>query len=122
MKPQRAKQRTFRSVLLRTLIPRTVGFAALAAALLVGQAMAVNPSSAPIGSLPTPAPVWTAAIQAADPGCVPSAQWPAGKPASAVIAHRFSDGSTDRIAFDTAWSLNHDATESNDVWVLGVCP
>lgn len=122
MQLPRGKRRTFRSILLRLLIPRAVGFAAIAAALLVGQAMAVNPSSAPIDSLATPAPVWTPAIQAAHPGCVPSTQWPAGKPASAVIAHRFSDDTTDLIGFDTAWSMNHDATETNDVWVVGVCP
>ncbi|MCW2854555.1 MAG: hypothetical protein JWR52_170 [Marmoricola sp.] len=122
MKLPRGKQRTFGSRVLRTLIPRVVGFAAISSALLVGQAMAVTPSSAPIDSVPSVAPVWSAAIQAAHPGCVPSAQWPAGKPASAVIAHRFSDDSTDRIAFGTAWALNHDTSESNDVWVLGVCP
>ncbi len=116
------KQRTFGALLMRALIPRTIGFAAISAALLVGQAMAVSPSSAPIESLPTVAPTWTSAIAAAHPGCVPSVQWPAGKPASAVIAHRFSDDTTDRIAFDVAWALNHDSSESNDVWVLGVCP
>lgn len=116
------KPRTFRALLMRALIPRTIGFAAISAALLVGQAMAVSPSSAPIESLPTVAPIWTPAIAAAHPGCVPSAQWPAGRPAAAVIAHRFSDDTTDRIAFDVAWSLNHDSSESNDVWVLGVCP
>jgi hypothetical protein len=122
MRLRRGQQRTFWSILLRTLIPRAVVFAAVAAALLVGQVMAVNPSSAPIDSQSAAVPVWTPAIQAAHPGCVPSAQWPAGKPAASVIAHRFSDDTTERIAFDTAWSLNHDNSESNDVWVLGVCP
>jgi hypothetical protein len=111
MRLRRGQQRTFWSILLRTLIPRAVVFAAVAAALLVGQVMAVNPSSAPIDSQSAAVPVWTPAIQAAHPGCVPSAQWPAGKPAA-----------SERIAFDTAWSLNHDNSESNDVWVLGVCP
>jgi hypothetical protein len=121
MKRQRAP-RTLRSVLLRVFIPRMVGFAAIAGALLVGQAMSFSQSAAPLTSEISSVPTWDASDQAAYPGCEDSAKWPAGKLADDVVVHRFNDGATEKLPFDDAWRLNHDASEADDVWVLGVCP
>lgn len=117
-----ATPRTLRGVVLRVLLPRAAVFALVVVVLTLGRAMAVDPSSAPLEQLPTGVPTWSAADRAAEPDCLPSAQWPAGKPGSAVVVHRFSDDSTRRLAFVTAWKLNHNGTEVDDVWVLGVCP
>lgn len=114
--------RTLRGVLLRVLVPRATVFALVVLVLALGRAMAVEPSAAPFEQIPTGLPVWSLAEQAAQPDCVPAAQWPTGKPGSAVVVHRFSDDSTQRLAFDAAWRLNHNATEVDDVWVLGICP
>ncbi|MCW2785795.1 MAG: hypothetical protein JWP74_2312 [Marmoricola sp.] len=109
-------------MLLRVLIPRMVAFAAITGALLVGQAMAFSPSAAPLSSDISSVPTWDASDQAAYPGCVDSATWPPGKLADDVVVHRFNDGATEKVAFDDAWHLNHDSSEADDVWVLGVCP
>lgn len=114
--------RTLGSVVLRVLVPRALMFAALATVLLVGKVMAVNPSAAPFGDLPSATPTWTAADRAAEPDCVPHADWPEGTPAAEVVVHRFSDRATVRLPFVEAWNLNHNATEVDDLWVLGVCP
>ncbi len=113
--------RTLGSQVARVLVPRLAIFGALASALLVGNAMALTPSAAPLEQLPDVAPTWSAAVGAGNPGCVPAADWPAGKPGSAVVVHRFSDSSTQRVAFAAAWRVNHNLTEVDDVWVLGVC-
>jgi hypothetical protein len=114
--------RTLRGVLLRVLLPRTTAFAMVVLVVMLGRAMAVAPSAAPFEAIPTGEPTWSAAEQAAEPDCVPSADWPTGTPGSAVVVHRFSDDSTQRLPFLTAWRLNHNDTEVDDVWVLGVCP
>lgn len=114
--------RTLRGLVLRVLVPRAAAFALVVLVLLLGRAMAVNPSSAPFEEIPAGVPTWSAADRAAEPDCVPSADWPTGTPGSAVVVHRYSDDSTVRLAFDVAWDLNHNATEVDDVWVLGVCP
>ncbi|MFL6060651.1 MAG: hypothetical protein ACJ72E_05430 [Marmoricola sp.] len=113
--------RTLGSTVLRLVVPRALLFVSAAAVLLIGNVMAMNPSAARLAPVQVQ-PVWTAAEQAAQPGCVPSAQWPEGTPGSAVVVHRFSDGATVRMPFMTAWRANHDDTEVDDLWVLGVCP
>ena len=113
--------RTLRGLVLRVLVPRAAAFAMVVLVLMLGRAMAVNPSAAPFEEIPAGVPSWSAAEQAAEPDCVPSADWPTGKLGSAVVVHRYSDDSTQRLALDLAWDLNHNATEVDDVWVLGVC-
>lgn len=114
--------RTLGSHLVRVLTPRLVIFGALASALLVGNAMSLSPSAAPLEQeLPT-MPTWSAADRAAEPSCLPAADWPAGKPGASVVVHRFSDSSVRRIPFLDAWRENHNGSDSDDVWVLGVCP
>lgn len=113
--------RSFGTLVLHVVVPRALIFASIAAVLLVGNVMRMNPSAARLAPVQVQ-PVWTAADQAAQPGCVPSSQWPEGTPGSAVVVHRFSDGATLKVPFMTAWRANHDATEADDLWVLGVCP
>lgn len=113
--------RTLRSRVLRVLVPRVVAFLAFSAMLLVGQAMSFSPSAAPLDRLPSVVPTWSAPDRAAEPGCVPVADWPTGTPARAVVVHRFSDERIVRVDFDTAWKVNHNRTEADDLWVLGVC-
>ncbi len=116
------RPRPLSSFVVRILVPRTVLFSTVAGALLVGQVMAVDELASPADVSPAPMPTWSTADAAAHPDCVAAEDWPEGKPADAVVVHRFRDGVTVRVAFDAAWSANHDATETNDVWVLGVCP
>jgi len=114
--------RTLGSQMLRVLVPRVGIFAGVVTVLLLGKVMALNPTSAPFEPLPSTVPTWSAAEQAASPGCVPASDWPEGTPADEVVVHRFSDGSHVRIPFVDAWKANHDLTEVNDVWMLAVCP
>lgn len=119
----RPTTRTFRSFVLRALVPRAAIFAAAAAILGLGHAMALGPSvsaSATAGEA-VPAPSWTQADRAAYPGCMPAGDWPTGRAADHVVVHSFRDDGHLKIAFDDAWRLNHNATEADDVWVLGVC-
>lgn len=114
--------RTLWSCVARVLVPRLALFGALGSALLVGNAMSLSPSAAPLEQLPDAKPTWSATERAAEPDCLPAADWPSGKPGSEVVVHRFSDGSTQRVDFLRAWRQNHNKTEVDDVWVLGVCP
>ncbi|MGO4258478.1 hypothetical protein [Marmoricola sp. RAF53] len=119
---RRPRPRPLSSYVVRVLVPRTVLFSTVAGALLVGQVMAVDPLAAPADSEPVRVPSWTAGDAAAHPGCVASRDWPEGRPADAVVVHSFRDGVRERMDFDVAWARNHDASESDDVWVVGVCP
>jgi hypothetical protein len=113
-----------RSFVLRALLPRTVAFAGGASILVLGHAMAVDPSAhsdAASSDMVAAAPSWTPADTAGYPGCVPSAAWPAGRPASYLVVHRIRDDTDLKMPFDDAWRANHDETEVDDVWVLGVC-
>jgi hypothetical protein len=121
----RPRTRTFTSLVLRVLVPRALLFGAGAAMLVLGQAMAVSPSahssSLPDEEVVSAPPSWTAADAAAYPGCVPLVSWPAAAPADFVVVHSFRADAHRKVAFDAAWAANHDDTEANDVWVLGVC-
>lgn len=119
---RRAQPRTLTFFLAFIVLPRTVLFGTLAGALLLGQAMAVDPLAAEVDGSPMRIPVWTAADAAAQPGCVSSADWPEGRLADSVVVHSFRDGLNERMAFDAAWRVNHNATETDDVWVVGICP
>jgi hypothetical protein len=114
--------RSLSSYVARTLIPRTLLFGSLSAALLVGNAMAVDPLAAPADSAPDALPTWTAEVAAAHPDCVDAHSWPAGRPAEVVVGFSFADDAAEEIPFDSAWARNHNASEADDVWVLGVCP
>ncbi len=114
--------RSLSSLVLRTMVPRALAFLSLASALLVGNAMAVDPLAAPLDQVPATIPSWTVADAATHPGCTPTASWPEGKLADEVVAFSFRDDAASRLAFDRAWALNHNASESDDVWVIGVCP
>ena len=113
---------TLAAALGRVLVPRALLFAVVATAVLVGQAMTVDPTASQVAPLPTPAPTWSPADRAAQPDCVPVQGWPEGKPARDVVVSRAADGRVLRLAFDRAWALNHNASEADDLWVLGVCP
>jgi len=119
----RPTTRTFRSFVLRALVPRAVLFAAAAAILALGHAMALEPSvsaSATAGDTAA-VPSWTQSDRAAYPACTPAGDWPTGRAADHVVVHSFRDDAHLKIAFDDAWRLNHNTTESDDVWVVGVC-
>jgi hypothetical protein len=116
----RPKRRTLKSFVLRVIVPRAVVFIAGALILALGQAMAVNPSASLEDSGRVALPSWTAADQAAHPDCTSSAAAP-GEVADFVVVHSFRDDLDRKIAFDEAWRVNHNVTEADDVWVLGVC-
>lgn len=122
---RRSRPRTLRSCLLRVAVPRVVAFLGVAAMLGVGQAMAVSPSALSIALPPehavTAAPTWTVVDTQAFPGCRPAAAWPTGTPAAYVVVHSYREDRHRKMAFDAAWRDNHDGTEANDVWVIGVC-
>jgi hypothetical protein len=114
------RQRPFGWYVARTMIPRTVVFLALAAAMLVGQAL--GPDSVTVRAADPAPPVWTLEDAVDNPACVPSADWPPGRPAAGLVVHRSAGAPGERMPFDAAWALNHDAVAGNDVWVVGVCP
>lgn len=117
----RPKPRTLTSFLLRVLLPRTVLFGVGAAILGLGQVLAVNPSAALAEDTGVQTPTWTAEDRAAHPECTPASDWPAGAPAEHVVVHSFRDGLHHKVRFDRAWDANHNDTEVDDSWVLGVC-
>ena len=121
----RPKPRTFKSFVLRAIVPRAVLFALGAGILALGHAIALTPSANSSAQPPAPTasrpPVWTAADATAYPGCESAADWPAGTPAGFIVVHSFRDDEDRRMAFDLAWRVNHNDTEVDDVWVLGVC-
>jgi hypothetical protein len=124
MLPQR-KSRTFQSFVLRALVPRVLVFGACAAFLAVGQAMAVDAaaqSEAVITEQATLSPSWSMADAASYPGCVPASEWVTGTPAPAVVVVGLSVPGHRKIEFGRAWTLNHNDSPADDVWVLGVCP
>lgn len=117
----RPQQRSLSSYVARALIPRAVLFGAMACALLVGQAMSVDPLASTAGYQPAVRPTWTSADGTANPGCISARAWHAGDVAKSVVAYRSGATRSVQLPFDTAWRLNHDATEVNDVWVVGLC-
>jgi len=122
----RTRTRTFKYLVLRTVVLRAAVFGVVAAAIGLGQAIALEPSSDSSASLVEQVaeapPAWTPADARAYPGCVPLSAWPSGKPAPYVVVQSVREDTHHRVAFDRAWQLNHNATETDDVWVLGVCP
>ena len=79
--------------------------------------LAARPADGSVRALPA----WTAADAAANPGCVPSSAWPQGRLAAAVVGYGVADGVARRVDFGRAWELNHNARDSDDLWVVGVC-
>jgi hypothetical protein len=121
----RPRTRTLKSLVLRTVAPRLVLFGVGALMLVVGQAVAVEPSVqstlVPAERVAVAVPTWTAADGVDFPECTPSAKWPAGTPAGFLVVQAARDGRHLKVAFDRAWQLNHNDTEVDDLWVLGVC-
>ena len=117
------KTRTLRSFVLRALVPRAVVFGIGAAIIGLGQAMSVDSTATSVTAADQELrePAWTWADHADHPGCVPSAVWPTGTPADFVVVHSFRTDDHRKIAFDVAWRLNHNDTDVDDVWVIGVC-
>jgi hypothetical protein len=110
-------------MLLRVFAPRLVLFAVTTAVLGLARLVSVHPSAqSAVEQVPSPMPSWTVADQRAHPECVPSASWPEGKPADALVVYRFRDQARRKVAFAEAWEWNHNHTEVDDIWVLGVCP
>jgi hypothetical protein len=123
MSGRRAKK-TLRATALRLLLPRLVVFLTGCLVLAFGQALTVAPStgaSAATADLTLRVPAWSDADQRQHPECTPAADWPAARPAAAVVVESVRDGVHRRISFDRAWRLNHNGTDVDDLWVLGVC-
>jgi hypothetical protein len=119
----RRRRRTFGSAVVQMLVTRVAVFGVGAAVLALGHLLAPISSSAavPADDTARPLPSWTAADAAANPGCVPFSSWPAGAPAEFLVVHSFRDNVHRKVAFAAAWADNHDDTEVDDVWVVGVC-
>jgi len=115
--------RTLRSLLLRVLVCRVVMFGVATTILGLAHVLSVDPSAQTSArQVPTWRPSWTAADRRAHPRCVPSASWPEGKPAAFIVVYSFRDHVRRKVTFADAWARNHNATEVDDIWVLGVCP
>jgi hypothetical protein len=112
--------RTLQVTVLRLLFVRSVGFIAIATAVLVGQG-SVRASAAQFDPAPLPIPLWTTADAIANPDCVAAARWPAGELPGSVIVHSFGTHTTKRVDFATAWRLNHNQIDADNLWVLGIC-
>lgn len=112
-----------RSLLVRVLVPRIVLFGVVTTTLGLARLLSVDtsPPSA-LERLPLVMPSWTVTDQRAHPGCVPSVAWPEGSPAGSLVTYSFRDHRRRKVSFAEAWRRNHDRTEVDDVWVLGVCP
>jgi hypothetical protein len=119
------RTRTLKRLVLRTVVLRVAGFGVVASVLGLGHAMALQPSADPSASLvdrvADAPPTWTPADVSAFPGCVALAAWPSWKPAPSLVGQSVREDIHRRIGFDRAWRLNHNETETDDVWVLGVC-
>jgi hypothetical protein len=125
----RPRNRTLKSSVLRVLVPRVLVFAALSGALLLGHEMATVLSPRPLHDAVLSAPIvptwtvptWAAADAAVHPECTPAQDWPRGTPAPYLMVHDFRANADRKMAFGLAWRRTHNATEVDDVWVLGVC-
>lgn len=109
---------------MRVLLPRVAMFGSLAACLAVGHVMAMNTSAHAAGRGQREAehrPAWHPGYAAQYPGCVPSYAWPTGQLASSLVVYSYRDHVRRRVPFAAAWHANHNATEVDDVWVIGVC-
>ena len=118
------RNRTLGSLMLRLLVPRALLLVGLAVAVLLGHAMAVAVASNRPRSHPPSAlvmPTWTAADAAAHPECTPAVDWPRGTPAPYLMVHDFQADAERKMAFSRVWRRTHNATEVDDVWVVGVC-
>lgn len=113
--------RTLKSQVLRLLVVRTLGSAVLVALVLLGQSMVIQPSGAESDSLPGLVQTWSIIEQTAYPGCVRAEDWPPNTWGSAVVGYSRAQGRTSRVDFDRAWEVNHNASESDDLTVLGIC-
>lgn len=111
-------RRTLGSLLLRVLVPRVVVFGVTAS--ILGLVRRLSLERSPQESAEQ-LPAWTVADQHAHPRCVPFASWPEGRPAEFIVACTFRNHVRRKVSFAEAWQRNHDRTEVDDVWVLGVC-
>lgn len=122
---RRPRSRTFRSLVARVVLARVAVFGALALTIALGQAIAVNSSAHPSDHEPAGSashrPSWQPEYAAEYPGCVSTTVWPAEQIASSLVVYSFRDHARHRMPFATAWGANHNDTEVDDVWVVGVC-
>lgn len=117
------KSRTLRSWLLRVLVARIVIFGVTTTILGLARVLSVGLSAQPSADhVAAQMPSWTAADQRAHPRCVPAASWPRGRPAAHLVVYSFRDHVRGKVAFSDAWKRNHNDTEVDDIWVLGMCP
>ena len=117
------KRRTLRSLLLRVLVLRVVMFGVTTTILSLARVVSIDPSAQPSSEqVATQMPSWTVTDRRAYPGCVPSASWPKGTPADDIVGYSFRDHVRRKVTFADAWSRNHNDTEVDDIWVLGICP
>ena len=109
---------------LRLLVPRALLLVGVAVAILLGHAMAFALSSHQHRSHAPNVlvmPAWTAADAAAHPECTSARDWPRGTPAPYLMVHDFRAHTERKMAFSRVWRRTHNATEVDDVWVVGVC-
>ena len=120
----RARKQTLTAVALRVLVPRLALFLAVCVTLACGHALGqgfASGSAAVTGDQTLSVPSWSTADTTEHPECTPAEKWPAGDLAAYVVVQAVRDGVHRKITFDRAWRLNHDDTDVDDVWVLGVC-
>jgi len=121
---RRHRNRTLTSIVLRALVPRVLVFAVLSSALLLGHGMATvfAPGARTDAVLDAPIlPTWTASDAAVHPECTPIRDWPQGTAAPSLVVRDFRAETDRKMDFGLAWRRNHNATEVDDVWVLGAC-
>ena len=109
---------------LRVLLPRLALFFTCCLALALAQALTVGTStgaSAATAGEPLRVPSWSAVDHRQHPECTPVADWPANRPPAYLVVESVRDRVHRKISFDRAWRLNHDATDVDDLWVLGAC-
>jgi len=113
--------RAIRSHLLRLLLVRSLGLLVLVAMVLFGQSLVIQNSGAELDSPPGLSPTWSTVDHSAYPGCIDAEEWPPDTWGTAVVAYSGAAGTTELIAFDRAWERTHNAVESDDLLVLGIC-
>lgn len=111
----------FALVLGRLVVARMVFLVALAVPLVLGQQLAPSWSSQPMVRPIESAPAWSSADSLAFPGCMPTRLWDEDQVPSALVVHRYADERHLRLDLDTVWRINRNATETDDLYVIGSC-
>lgn len=119
----RTRKTTLKAIVLRVLASRLALLLGVFVVLAFGHPLVagVSTGTAVITARQPPAPSWSTADAREHPECTPAADWPAGRLAPYLVVQAVRDGVHRKLSFDRAWRLNHNSTEVDDVWVLGVC-